>query len=104
MKLLRRKSATINVRILIFEIPHLYKYSGVEKCAEKEKRVCMTIPQQECKEKKIPKCRLVAQEECKLVPHEKCVEENVTTAEQCRLNTRLACTDKPRQKCGQTVR
>ena len=50
---------------------------GVERCEEQEKRVCMTIPQQECKEKKVPKCKLVPREECKMVPEEKCTEESV---------------------------
>ena len=67
----------------------------------------MTIPQQECKEKKVPKCKLVAREECKMVPEEKCTEENVEEKiepGQCRVNTRLDCNNRPRQKCGRTVR
>ena len=80
---------------------------GDERCEEQEKRVCMTIPQQECKEKKVPKCTLVPREECKMVPEEKCTEERVEeriTPGQCRVMTRLECNDKPRQKCGRTVR
>ena len=80
---------------------------GGERCEEQEKRVCMTIPQQECKEKKVSKCKIVPREECKMVPEEKCSEESVEeqiTPGQCRVMTRLECKDTPRQKCGRTVR
>ena len=64
----------------------------------------MTIPQQECREKSVPKCEQVSKEECKMVPKEKCtVVKGEIKPGQCRINTRLECQDKPKQKCGKKV-
>ena len=65
----------------------------------------MTIPQQECKEKKVPKCQIVSREECKMVPKETCTTiKEKTMPGQCRINTRLECEDRPRQKCGKKIK
>ena len=64
----------------------------------------MTIPQQECREKSVPKCEQVSKEECKMVPKEKCtVVKGDIKPGQCRINTRLECQDRPKQKCGKKV-
>ena len=64
----------------------------------------MTIPQQECKEKDVPKCKKVSKEECQMVPREKCeVVQGETKPGQCRINTRLECENRPKQKCGKKV-
>ena len=62
-------------------MPHFVQLSilGGERCEEQEKKVCMTIPQQECMEKKLPKCKLVPRKECKMVPEEKVmISHNLT--------------------------
>ena len=71
----------------------------------RDKKVCMTLPQQECAEVAAPVCREVARRECQLIPRERCtteaVEERGTSS--CAPSTRLQCGDRPRMQCGTTV-
>ena len=54
-----------------------------------DKRVCMTIPQQECRESRVPSCQNVTREQCRLVPRERCALVTQEGARaQCRVNTR----------------
>ena len=101
-----------------------------------DKRVCMTIPQQECRETRVPSCQNVTREQvipasdwstiaiqssdwsiltfligplsqCRVVPKERCAlvtSEGLQPRARCRVNTRLVCEDRPRQKCGNKVR
>ena len=64
----------------------------------------MTIPQQECLEKVVPKCEVVPEEKCNMVPKERCtLVEGEKAPGQCRMNTKLECEDRPKQKCGKIV-
>ena len=84
--------------------------SGVEECEMADKRVCMTIPQQECTETQAPVCSDVSREQCRMVPRERCAvvsttaDTGVEPRSRCRVNTRLVCEDVPREKCGNKVR
>ena len=78
--------------------------TGVEKCEDQDKKVCMTIPHQECQERKEPKCEKVQQEECKMVPKERCkLVEGEMTPGKCDMKTKLECDDQPQEKCWKTV-
>ena len=98
-----------------------------------DKRVCMTIPQQECRETQVsgyhsyatmlasealrcssldifnfslqvPSCKPVSREECGMVPRERCaVVTSGGAGPRCRQQSRLVCEDTPRQKCGTKV-
>ena len=98
-----------------------------------DKRVCMTIPQQECRETQVisgshlyvprylplrsshldififsfqvPSCKPVSREECRMVPRERCavVTSGGGAGPRCRPQSRLVCEDTPRQKCGTKV-
>ena len=64
----------------------------------------MTIPQQDCLEKVVSKCEVVPEEKCNMVPKERCtLVEGEKAPGQCRMNTKLKCEDRPKQKCGKTV-
>ena len=44
--------------------------------------------------------------QCRVVPRERCAlvtSEGLQPRARCRVNTRLVCEDKPRQKCGNKV-
>ena len=71
----------------------------------RDKKVCMTLPQQECAEVAAPVCREVARRECQLVPRERCTTEAVEErgSSSCAPSTRLQCGDRPRMQCGTTV-
>ena len=43
-----------------------------------DKRVCMTIPQQECTETQVPVCSDVSREQCRMVPRERCAVVSTT--------------------------